>query len=361
MSALSADLEASRANTLRVTARLAGARLLGPKLAIVNPPLWEIGHVGWFQERWCLRSRADGSLGESMLAQADRLYDSSAVAHDTRWDLPLPSLAATRAYLAAVLEKVVARIEKEPENERLTYFVRLATLHEDMHDEAFCYTHQTLGYPQPEFGSRTAIASPNPGPGPELEFPGGTLRMGVERGTKDFFFDNEKWAHDVEVAPFRISTRPVSNREYLDYVEETGKAPRYWRKADGEWQERRFERWQPLDMAAPVRHVDWHEAQAYCRWRGRRLPSEAEWQMAASRLHWGEVWEWTSSTFAPFPGFSPDPYADYSQPWFHTHRALRGASFATPARLVRPAFRNFYMAERGDVFTGFRTCRMDPP
>jgi EgtB-related family protein len=195
-----------------------------------------------------------------------------------------------------------------------------------------------------------------------LLFEGGTLRRGVERGTKEFFFDNEKWAHDVAVAPFRISTRPVSNGEYLDYVEETGcKAPRYWRKADGEWQERRFARWQPLDRAAPVRHVDWNEAQAYCRWRGRRLPSEAEWQMAASRLRWGEVWEWTSSAFAPFPGFSPDPYADYSQPWFHTHRALRGASFATPGRLIRPAFRNFYMAERGDVFTGFRTCRMDPP
>jgi iron(II)-dependent oxidoreductase len=361
LSALSVDLQASRANTLRATAQLDGARLLGPKLAIVNPPLWEIGHVGWFQERWCLRSRADGSLGESMLAHADRLYDSSAVAHDTRWDLPLPSLVQTRAYLAAVLEKVVARIEKEPENERLTYFARLATLHEDMHAEAFCYTHQTLGYRQPEFGARTATASPNSGPGPELVFEGGTLRMGVERGTKEFFFDNEKWAHDVEVAPFRISARPVSNGEYLDYVEETGKAPRYWRNADGEWQERRFDRWQPLDRTAPVRHVDWNEARAYCRWRGRRLPTEAEWQMSASRLHWGEVWEWTSSAFAPFPGFSPDPYTDYSEPWFHTHRALRGASFATPARLIRPAFRNFYMAERGDVFTGFRTCRMDPP
>jgi iron(II)-dependent oxidoreductase len=361
LSALSADLEASRANTLRVTAQLDGARLLGPKLAIVNPPLWEIGHVGWFQERWCLRSRADGSLGESMLAHADRLYDSSAVAHDTRWDLPLPSLAQTRAYLAAVLEKVVARIEKEPENERLTYFVRLATLHEDMHAEAFCYTHQTLGYPEPDVGARTATGPENNyDPDPELAFAGGTLRMGVERGTKEFFFDNEKWAHDVEVAPFRLSTRPVSNGEYLDYVEETRRAPRYWRKADGEWQERRFDRWLPLDRAAPVRHVDWNEAQAYCRWRGRRLPTEGEWQMAASRLRWGEVWEWTSSAFAPFPGFSPDPYADYSQPWFHTHKAVRGASFATPRRLVRPAFRNFYMAERGDIFMGFRTCRIEP-
>ncbi len=363
LSALSADLEASRANTLRVTAHFDGPRLLGPKLAIVNPPLWEIGHVGWFQERWCLRQRGDGSLGESILPNADRLYDSSTVAHDTRWNLPLPPLAATRAYLAAVLEAVMERTEKEPENDTLRYFVRLATLHEDMHAEAFCYTHQTLGYPEPEFGSRTPTSSEtSSGPGPELFFAGGAMRMGAERGTKEFFFDNEKWAHDVHVEPFRISSRPVSNREYLQYVEETGRAPRYWRKHEGAWQERRFDGWRPLDPEAPVRHVDGNEAQGYCKWKGCRLPTEAEWQMAATLstergMQWGDVWEWTSSLFTPFPGFSADPYADYSQPWFHTHKVLRGASFATPARLVRPAFRNFYTAERGDVFAGFRTCR----
>jgi iron(II)-dependent oxidoreductase len=360
LSPLSADLQASRENTLRATAHFDGARLLGPKLAIVNPPLWEIGHVGWFQERWCLRARDDGSLGESLLPGADRLYDSSAVAHDTRWDLPLPSLAATKAYLASVLAEVLARLDDEPENGQLAYFARLATLHEDMHAEAFCYTHQTLGYPQPEFAARTATAENNTGPGPDLEFAAQTLRMGAERGTKEFVFDNEKWAHDVDVRPFAISASAVTNREYLQYVEEGAKPPRYWRKLDGEWRERRFDCWRKLEPDAPIRHVDWNEAQAYCRWKGRRLPSEPEWQLAAKRMRWGDVWEWTSSTFAPFPGFSPDPYTDYSQPWFHTHKVLRGASFATPQRLVRPAFRNFYMAERGDVFAGFRTCRIDP-
>jgi iron(II)-dependent oxidoreductase len=355
LSALSADLAASRSHTLRVTAHFDGGRLLGPRLAIVNPPLWEIGHVGWFQERWCLRQRDDGSLGESLLPGADRLYDSSAVAHDTRWSLPLPTLKETRAYLGAVLEEVLSRLEREPEEPRLAYFVRLATLHEDMHAEAFCYTHQTLAYPEPDIGARPPSAS---GAESELFFAGGCVRLGAERGTSEFVFDNEKWAHDVEVAPFRIAARPVSNREYLEYVKQGGKAPRYWRKQDGEWQERRFDRWQPLAPDAPLRHVDWNEAQAWCRWKGRRLPSEAEWQLAASRMQWGEVWEWTASTFAPFPGFSPDPYTDYSQPWFHTHKVLRGASFATPRRLVRPAFRNFYMAERGDVFAGFRACRI---
>jgi iron(II)-dependent oxidoreductase len=353
---LSSDLVASRDHFARITAGVEGERLLGPQLAIVNPPLWEIGHVGWFQEHWCLRWRGDGRLGLSILPNADQLYDSSNVAHDTRWDLPLPNVAATRAYLANVLEQTLERLAREPENERLRYFVRLATLHEDMHAEALHYTHQTLGYPDPEFGARTATSY---GPDPDLEFAGGSFRLGAERGEERFVFDNEKWAHDVQLAPFAIAARPVSNAQYLEYVEDGGVAPRYWRKLDGTWRERCFDSWRELDVQAPVRHVDWNEAQAWCRWAGRRLPTEAQWQFAASRMHWGEVWEWTASTFAPFPGFSADPYADYSQPWFGTHKVLKGASFATPRRLANASFRNFFMAERGDVFAGFRTCRMD--
>jgi iron(II)-dependent oxidoreductase len=352
---LSSDLVRARDHFARITAALDGERLLGPKLAIVNPPLWEIGHIGWFQEHWCLRWNDPKPLRASILPNADGLYDSSNVAHDTRWDLPLPDLATTRAYLAAVLERTLERLAREPENEHLRYFVRLATLHEDMHAEALHYTHQTLAYPEPEFGVRTAF---NSGPGPDLAFPAGTIRLGAERGEERFVFDNEKWAHEVELPPFRISRRPATNAEYLEYVEDCARPPRYWRKTDGVWQERRFDRWQPLEPEAPVRHVDWNEAQAYCRWAGRRLPTEAEWTHAADAMQWGEVWEWTASTFSPFPGFSADPYADYSQPWFGTHKVLKGASFATPRRLVHPAFRNFFMAGRGDVFAGFRTCRI---
>ncbi|HUJ87642.1 MAG TPA: DinB family protein, partial [Burkholderiales bacterium] len=124
--ALARDLMASRARSARVTAGLGGARLLGPRLAIVNPPLWEIGHVAWFQERWCLRTRLEGELADSMLEGADALYDSSAVPHDARWDLPLPGLAATRAYAQSVLEAVLERLGRAPEDAALRYFVRLA-------------------------------------------------------------------------------------------------------------------------------------------------------------------------------------------------------------------------------------------
>lgn len=350
---LAEDLLASRSRTARAAAAFHGERLLGPKLRIVNPPLWELGHVGWFQERWCLRQRDDGSLGESILPNADALYDSSAVHHDTRWDLPLPSLEETFLYLRKVLEAVLERLEREAENERLAYFVRLATFHEDMHVEAFHYTCQTLGYEDPlqEPVPRVRRAE-------DLEIRGGRVPIGAVPGTEPFVFDNEKWAHHVEIAPFRIASAPVTNAEYLRFVEAGGKPPRYWKREGGTWLERRFDRWQPLVPDEAVRHVDWHEAQAYCRWAGRRLPTEAEWELAAAhaKFEYGAVWEWTASDFLPYPGFVADPYKDYSQPWFGTHKVLRGASFTTPRRLVRRTFRNFYTPERGDVFCGFRTC-----
>jgi len=393
---LERDLLASRERSARVTADLDGERLLGPHLPIVNPPLWEIGHVGWFQERWCLRLQPSGALADSMLPGADALYDSAAVAHDTRWDLPLPNLAATRAYLANVLERVRERLDREPDSDWVQYFVRLATFHEDVHAEAFHYTRQTLGYPDP-FGAPPAAAVP--APRGDAEYPGGRFRLGAEPD-EGFVFDNEKWAHEVEVAPFKMARAAVTNAEFLDYVMAGGPAPRYWRKADGVWLQRRFDRWVPPAPEEPVLHVDWNEAQAYCRWARRRLPTEAEWEYAAAtaakqRYPWGDdepspmranlggagvrtvgdcvaggnpagarqlignVWEWTASTFAPYPGFVVDPYSEYSAPWFGTHKVLRGGSFATPARLIRNTWRNFYTADRGDVFTGFRTCAID--
>src|SRR5581483_4990007 len=308
---LARDLVASRARMLRITAGLDGERLFGPKLAIVNPPLWEIGHVAWFQERWCLRLRADGSLAEPMLAGADALYDSAKVAHDTRWDLPLPDLAATRAYGEEVLARVLARIEREPENAALCYFVRLATFHEDMHAEAFHYTRQTLGYEDP-FAAVPATTSAAV-PRGDVELAGGGFELGAN-ATEGFVFDNEKWAHRVEIAPFRISRCAVTNAEFLAFVEADGyarrefwseegwawrtgadaRAPRYWKWREGAWLQRRFARWLPLAPDEPVLHVNWYEANAFCRYAGRRLPSEPEWEYTASvdigekrRYPWG--------------------------------------------------------------------------
>jgi iron(II)-dependent oxidoreductase len=353
--ALERDLLDSRVRATRVTGDLEGERLLGPKLPIVNPPLWGIGHVSWFQERWCLRQRADGSLGDSILSGADALYDSFAVAHDTRWDLPLPDLRATRAYGVAVLELVRGRLVREPDNEALQYFVRLATFHEDMHAEAFYYTRQTLSYSDP-LSLKTRYEKDNG----DIDVAGGKFMLGATPSDR-FVFDNEKWAHEVQIVPFRIARVPVTNAQYLTFVENGGAAPRYWRKEGSAWRQRRFDRWLPLDAAEPVLHVSWDEAQAYCAWARRRLPTEAERELAASSGRIPQaagVWEWTADMFEPYPGFVPDPYKEYSAPWFGTHRVLRGGCFATPARLIWPTFRNFYTPDRADIFSGFRTCAL---
>ena len=409
---LSRQLQSARQRTRAITGDLEGPQLFGPRLAIVNPVLWELGHVAWFQERWCLRLRADESLSPSLLDGADALYDSAKIAHDTRWDLPLPDLSGTLGYQDRVLEKVLDRLEREPDDAWLAYFVQLCIFHEDMHAEAFHYTRQTLGYADPLGGETSPDGEALGG---DAEIPGGTYLIGAQRNS-GFHFDNEKWAHPVELAPFRIAKAPVTNREFLEFIREGGyrrpewwstegwaskgdaTAPRYWKERDSEWLERRFARWLPLVPDLPVMHVDWHEASAYCRYAGRRLPSEAEWEVAASlsengrrKFPWGEtsesgranlgsagrvpvagfasgdslggcrqmignIWEWTSSTFGPYPGFVRDPYNEYSEPWFGTHKVLRGGSFATPLRLIANSWRNFYTPNRGDIFAGFRTC-----
>lgn len=421
--ALREMLVAARARTLMLASDLEGERLLGPRLRIVNPPLWEIGHVGWFQERWCLRHDPQGPLAPPLRRGADDLYDSAIVPHATRWDLPLPSFAETLADLERVLERVLARIEREGATEPLAYFVQLAVFHEEMHCEAFTYTRQTLEYPEPAGPSplrRVAEEGAFPG---DVEISGGTLMLGATPET-GFVFDNEKWAHEVAVAPFRIARAPVTNAQFMAFVENDGyrrrelwsepgwrwrcdshaESPVYWRREGNGWRQRRYDRWEAFAPQAPVIHVNWYEAEAYCRWAGRRLPTEAEWEFAAAsvpgapgkkrRYPWGDappsrdsanlygvlgqcadvaafpagdsawgcrqmfgnVWEWTADWFGPYPGFVRDPYKEYSEPWFGDHKVLRGGCFATRASLLRNTWRNFYTPERRDVFAGFRTA-----
>ena len=343
-----------------------------PLLQIVNPPLWELGHVAWFQEFWLHRGGDFDS--PSILRHADRWYDSARVAHDTRWTLDLPDSQATRAYFDAVLERTLSLLERDPLTDAQAYFAQLAIFHQDMHNEAFSYTWQTLGYAMP-----AAFAEPGASVAADIEIPATTIWLGAKPGS-GFVFDNEKWAHEVRVPAYSIGRSAVSNAQFRGFVDTGGYTrrefwsdagwamrerlaldhPRYWKRDADSWSVRRFDRWMPLALHAPVRHVSCHEAEAYCLWAGRRLPSEAEWECAAAiagRLDCGRVWEWTSSRFGPYPGFVADPYKEYSAPWFaEVHRVLRGGSFATPARLLRTTWRNFYKPERADMFCGFRTC-----
>jgi iron(II)-dependent oxidoreductase len=409
------ELRDARARTLELALDLDDAQWMGPRLAIVNPVLWEIGHVAWFQEHWTLRRPGEPPLR----ADGDSLFDSARVPHDTRWDLPLPTRGETLTYMSEVLERCLHALREQE-----SYFHLLALFHEDMHGEALTYTRQTLGYPEPRFALRESGAD-DAGPCPgDVEVPGARMLMGAERGP-GFVFDNEKWAHPVDVRAFRMARAPVTNEQYASFVEAGGYGERgvwsdagwtwrtraeathpvYWQRsgAGGGWHVRRYDRVEALRPHRPVIHVCWYEAEAYCNWAGRRLPTEAEWERAAAApekrtFPWGEelpsrrhanldgrfggpvdvgcfpdgdsahgcrqmignVWEWTSSDFQPYPGFVADPYKEYSEPWFASpHKVLRGGCWATRARLLRNTWRNFYPPDRRDVLAGFRTVARD--
>ena len=418
----------ARARTLELVHGLDAAQLMGPCLDIVNPLLWEIGHVGWFHEYFALR-QLDG--GSPRLPNADALYNSSTVPHDVRWELPLPSLHGTLDYMARVQDAMVRRLDRSMASEDETSLYLMTIYHEDMHDEAFTYSRQTLGYAAPVFAAaQHAVVEAEVGPLPgDVAVPGGVLRLGSPPDTP-FVFDNEKWAHPVQVAPFRIARAPVTNAEFLAFVTEGGyqrrefwndegwrwrestraEHPLYWVQQPDGWGQRWFDRTEKLRPHRPIIHVSWHEATAWCRWAGRRLPTEAEWETAAAteptpagslsehkrRYPWGDeapalhqanldghtigvvdvaalpagdsawgcrqmvgnVWEWTSTVFEPFPGFSPDAYEDYSAPWFRTRKVLRGGAWATRGRMITNTYRNFFTPDRRDVMAGFRTCAL---
>ncbi len=425
---LNAMLDAARRRTLGLVADVSTGQWLGARLNIVNPPLWELGHIGWFQEYWCLRRHSNNGVGASLLDGADQCYDSARVAHATRWNLPLPNPAQTLEYLQSVRTAVGERLRDTPDA-TLGYFAQLSAWHEEMHGEALTYTRQTLGYSAPP-GVRQVLLPEDDACAGDVAISGGAFVLGAQPDC-GFVFDNEKWGHAIEVQPFSMARAPVSNAQFAEFVDAGGytdphwwsedglawmknlavkgqaaTAPVYWRRDASGWLCRIYDRWEPLPLAAPVMHVNWYEAEAWCRWAGRRLPSEAEWEYAASTVPdqsgvkrhfpWGNVlpsaatanlygvaggcvsvnacaagdsawgvrqmignvWEWTADWFQPYPGYVRDPYAEYSEPWFGTHKVLRGGCHATRAELIRNTWRNFYTPDRRDVFAGFRTCAL---
>ena len=233
MDTLAEALADSRARTLSLVLDLDDARWMGPRLAVVNPILWEIGHVAWFQERWALR-HARGL--PPVRADGDALYDSARVPHDTRWDLPLPSRAATLDYMQGVLAGSLAGSLAAAD---CGYFHRLALFHEDMHGEALTYSRQTLAYPAPACARAPEVDPESIGGGPlhgDVEVPGGRSPGGAYRlgalPDEPFVFDNEKWAHPVHVGPFRMARAAVTNTEFAAFVDAGGyEDARFWSEA----------------------------------------------------------------------------------------------------------------------------------
>ena len=413
----------SRKRTLEMVSDLNQGRMEVPYHPAINPPLWELGHVAWFQERWILQHlrgldpvRPDG----------DALWDDATVAHADRWKVPHPTRAETQAYMQQVLERVVDWLARDADHvfKSVGYFHWLVIMHEDMRGEALAATRQMLGYPAPKLstggGPRPSIIRDY---GSDASIPGGKFKLGAPPGVLHVF-DNERWEHDLEVAPLAIARVPVTNAQFAEFIADGGYdrqelwSPEGWNWREQEriwhpiywypdredaWQVRLFDTVRRLDADLPVVHVSWYEADAWCRWAGRRLPTEAEWELAAAcrelkrAYPWGEdppspdranldgsrlgcadvgaysagdsafgcrqlignVWEWTASDFVPYPGFSPNPDRHYSEPWFGSEfKVLRGGSWATRSRLIRNTFRNFALKQRTDLFAGFRTCAL---
>ena len=355
---------------------------------------WDLGHIANFEELWLVqtvgrRAPLHGELG--------RYYDAIENPRRDRGALPILRGDELRAYLDEVRERaleVLDEVDLDASDDPLLadgFVYEMLLAHEHQHNETMLQLVQMTEDYEP------VEVDPPPTPdrwGPEMvKVDGGEVEIGA--GPRGFAYDNERPRHIVEVQPFWIDRTPVSNRAYAEFVAATGaEPPMYW-VPDGErwWARTVMGRSEPLDPDQPVVHVSWHDADAFARWAGKRLPTEHEWEAAAKGADperanldqlafgcaqagaygdapsdcgaiqmLGDVWEWTSSDFLAYPGFRAFPYREYSEVFFgKDHKVLRGGSWATRRNAVRTSFRNWDLPVRRQIFAGLRCARDGEP
>jgi gamma-glutamyl hercynylcysteine S-oxide synthase len=423
---IASRLISARARTSRLTDCVDEADLVNQHSPLMSPLVWDLAHIANQEELWLLRG-VDGR--EPLHPEIDPLYDAFEHPRAERPTLPLLAPKEARGYASDVRGRVLDLIERVSFSgsalvDRGFVFGMIAQ-HEQQHDETMLATHQLRR-------GKPVLTAPPPAPLPadglrlpaEVLVPGGPFTMGTS--TEPWALDNERPAHVVEVPSFYLDTTPVTNARYLEFISDGGyDDPRWWTPAgweyrqraglsaplfwhaqgQGQWVRRRFGITEPVPAAEPVMHVCWYEADAYARWAGRRLPTEAEWEKAARhdprsgrsrRFPWGDeeptaelanlgqrhlqpapagsypagaapsgarqligdVWEWTASDFLPYPGFVAWPYKEYSEVfWGPDYKVLRGGAFSADPVACRGTFRNWDYPIRRQIFAGFRTAR----
>ncbi len=334
--------------------------------SILSPLAWDLGHIANFEELWLVQTVGNR---EPLHGDLGRFYDAIENPRKTRGELPILRDAQLRAYLADVRERTLevlddVEIDADATNPLLRdgFVYEMLIAHEHQHNETMLQLLQMVDGYEPPHADDDPAAEPV-APGPEMvAVEGGEHEIGAP--DTGFAYDNERPRHSVELAPFEIDRTPVTNAAYIAYMGETEvEPPLYWeRDEEGGWIRTALGRRDPVDPGQPVVHVSWHEADAFARWAGKRLPSEQEWEVAHTGMQaLGQVWEWTSSNFIAYPGFEAFPYREYSEAFFgDTYRVLRGGSWATSRVVMRPSFRNWDLPQRRQIFAGFR-CAKDTP
>jgi iron(II)-dependent oxidoreductase len=388
---------------------------------LLSPLVWDLGHIAAFEDLWLCQQA--GGL-EPLRADLADVYDATLTPRADRGDLAFLKHAEALEYMVAVRERaleVLSRADLSADGGRLTadgFVWDMLVQHEHQHNETML---QTLMLAMPGVFSPTRPPLPAPPPGlrgPDMvRVEGGSCLLG--RDPTGFAYDNEQPRHEVELDSFELDRLPVTNADYMDFVDRGGYSRREWWSEDGwAWREaegvelphywtadgqaRHFDRTAPLVPDEPVMHVSWYEADAYARSLGKRLPTEAEWEKAASwdeaageqrTYPWGDdepgarhanldhtgfaparvgayptgvspygalgmvgdAWEWTASDFAGYPGFESFPYREYSEIFFGgEYKVLRGGSWATRPSVARASFRNWDYPQRRQIFSGFR-------
>lgn len=393
---------------------------------LMSPLVWDLAHVGNYEELWLLRAAAGQ---EAMRPEIDDLYDAFEHPRSERPTLPLLRPDEARAYIGTVRSKVLdslSSVRFDTANPLTSggFVYGMVVQHEHMHDETMLATHQ-LRKGAPALLDPLAEPLRKPAEGTRAEevlIKAGPFQMGTS--DDPWAYDNERPVHLVDLPAYYIDVEPVTNAAYLAFMEAGGyddprwwdpagwewrnrsgkRAPAFWTREGGQWVRRRFGRMEPVPSGEPVQHVCWYEADAYARWAGKRLPTEAEWEKAARwdpatersrRYPWGDVyeegranlgqralrpsetgtyasgasaygvrrllgdvWEWTSSDFHGYPGFRSFPYKEYSEVFFGPdYKVLRGGSWATHPLAIRGSFRNWDYPIRRQIFSGFRCAR----